>query len=73
MSVVLYYVIIFVIASTARLGVRVAFPICGVRPHYAVVHSVTLGVSGNSQYLLVSGPKTVTDHGTFGPTVWSEE
>ena len=38
LSVFLYYVI-FLFASTARLGFRVGpFPICGVRPHYAIVH-----------------------------------
>ena len=38
LSVFLYYVI-FLFASTARLGFRIgAFPTCGVRPLYAVVH-----------------------------------
>ena len=39
--VVLYYIIFF-IASTAHLGLLCGvFPTYGVRPHYAVVHSVT--------------------------------
>ena len=43
MSVVLYYVIL-ILASTARLGLLCwAFPTCGVRPHHAVVRSVTFG------------------------------
>ena len=33
LSVVLYYVILFLFASTARLGFCVAFPTCGVHPH----------------------------------------
>ena len=42
LSAVLYYVI-FYFASIARLGLLGwAFPTCGVRPHYAVVHSVTV-------------------------------
>ena len=44
LSVFLYYVI-FLFASTARLGFHVgAFPTCGVRPHYAVVHSASTQV-----------------------------
>ena len=36
--VILYYATYFVIASTVRLGFCVAFPTCGVRPHYGCVH-----------------------------------
>ena len=40
--VVLLYDVIFCFASTAHLGLLcVAFPTCGVCPHYVVVHSVT--------------------------------
>ena len=43
LSVVLCYVI-SLIASTVHLGFCVAFLTCGVRSHYATVHSVTTSV-----------------------------
>ena len=43
MSVVCVLCNILSFASTARLGVRVAFPTCGVHPHYAAVRSITSG------------------------------